>query len=110
MDFSLSEEQQAIFDMASGFAADRIAPHARDWEAEGTIPKELWQDVGELGFGGLNVSEEAGGAGLTRLDSTLVFEASFIYLFCICPIAGGLIVSLTLSLGSTRLLEVGDQS
>ena len=42
--------------------------------------------------------------------SMLVFEASFIYLFCICPIAGGLIVSLTLSLGSTRLLEVGDQS
>ena len=75
MDFALSEEQQAIFDMAQGFAADRIAPNARDWETEGTIPKELWLEVGELGFGGLYVSEENGGAGLTRLDSTLVFEA-----------------------------------
>ena len=75
MDFALSEEQQAIFDMAQAFGADRITPHARDWEAEGTIPKDLWREVGELGFGGLYVDEELGGAGLTRLDSTLVFEA-----------------------------------
>ena len=75
MDFSLSDEQHAIFDMAQSFGADQIAPHARTWEAEGTIPKNLWHAVGELGFGGLNVAEDAGGAGLTRLDATLVFEA-----------------------------------
>jgi alkylation response protein AidB-like acyl-CoA dehydrogenase len=75
MDFSLSEEQHAIFDMAHSFGADQIAPCARTWEAEGTIPKDLWRAVGELGFGGLNVAEDAGGAGLTRLDATLVFEA-----------------------------------
>ena len=75
MDFSLSDEQQAITDMALSFGADRIAPFARDWEAEGTIPKELWRDVGELGFGGLYVGEASGGAGLTRLDATFVFEA-----------------------------------
>ena len=75
MDFSLSEEQDAIFDMAAAFAADRIAPNARTWEADGTIPKELWTDIAALGFGGLNVSEDAGGSGLGRLDSTLVFEA-----------------------------------
>jgi alkylation response protein AidB-like acyl-CoA dehydrogenase len=75
MDFSLSEEQHAIFDMAQSFGADQIAPCARTWEAEGTIPKDLWRAVGELGFGGLNVAEDAGGAGLTRLDATLVFEA-----------------------------------
>jgi len=75
MDFALSEEQSAIFDMAHAFGQDRIAPHARDWEKAGTIPKELWPQVGELGFGGLYVSEEAGGAGLSRLEATLVFEA-----------------------------------
>jgi alkylation response protein AidB-like acyl-CoA dehydrogenase len=75
MDFSLSVEQHAIFDMAQSFGADQIAPCARTWEAEGTIPKDLWRAVGELGFGGLNVAEDAGGAGLTRLDATLVFEA-----------------------------------
>ena len=32
MDFALSEEQVAIFDMAYAFGQDEIAPFARDWE------------------------------------------------------------------------------
>ena len=75
MEFALTEEQQAIFDMARDFGQTRIAPFARDWEAEGSIPRDLWPDLAELGFGGLYVAEEHGGAGLTRLDGTLVFEA-----------------------------------
>ena len=75
MDFALTEEQTAIFDMAYAFGQEHIAPFARQWEAEGTIPKELWPKIGELGFGGLYVSDEEGGSGLTRLDATLVFEA-----------------------------------
>ena len=75
MDFALSEEQSAIFDMAYAFSQDAIAPHARDWEIAQTIPKDLWPKVGELGFGGLYVSEDGGGTGLSRLDATLVFEA-----------------------------------
>ncbi len=75
MDFALSEEQTAIFDMAHAFGQERIAPFARDWEAAGTIPKELWPEIAQLGFGSLYVSEESGGSGLSRLDATLVFEA-----------------------------------
>ncbi|QBF32236.1 acyl-CoA dehydrogenase family protein [Thalassococcus sp. S3] len=75
MDFALTEEQSAIFDMAHAFGQEHIAPHARDWEAAGTIPKELWPQIAELGFGSLYVSEESGGSGLSRLDATLVFEA-----------------------------------
>ena len=75
MDFALNEEQTAIFDMAHAFGQENIAPHAHQWEKDGTIPKELWPEVGALGFGGLYVSEDTGGAGLTRLYATLVFEA-----------------------------------
>jgi alkylation response protein AidB-like acyl-CoA dehydrogenase len=75
MDFALSDEQTAIFEMAHAFGQEMIAPHARAWEAAGTIPKSLWPKLAELGFAGLYVSEESGGAGLSRLDSTLVFEA-----------------------------------
>ncbi|AWI83482.1 acyl-CoA dehydrogenase [Alloyangia pacifica] len=75
MEFAPSEEQQAIFDMARAFGQEHIAPFARDWEAAGTIPRDLWPKLAELGFGGLYVSEESGGSGLTRLDATLVFEA-----------------------------------
>ena len=84
MDFALSEEQEAIFDMAKAFGAEHIAPYARDWEKAGTIPKDLWPKVAELGLGGIYVSEEYGGSGLTRLDATLVFEA----LAMSCPAVG----------------------
>jgi len=84
MDFALSEEQQAIFEMAHAFGQEHIAPHARDWERQGTIPKELWPKVAELGLGGIYVSEEHGGSGLSRLDATLVFEA----LAMACPSVG----------------------
>ncbi|WP_282118527.1 acyl-CoA dehydrogenase family protein [Ruegeria atlantica] len=75
MNFATTEEQNAIFDMAHDFGQENIAPFARQWEAEGTIPKDLWPRIGELGFGGLYVSEDSGGSGLSRLDATLVFEA-----------------------------------
>ena len=84
MDFALSEEQQAIFDMALAFGQENIAPFAREWEAEGTIPKTLWPQLAELGLGGLYVSEDYGGTGLSRLDATLVFEA----LAMSCPAVG----------------------
>ncbi|MCF6273877.1 MAG: acyl-CoA dehydrogenase family protein [Rhodobacteraceae bacterium] len=84
MDFALSDEQQMIFDMAHGFGQSEIAPHAQAWEEEGTIPKSLWPKIAALGFGGLYVSEEYGGSGLSRLDATLVFEA----LAMACPAVG----------------------
>ncbi len=84
MDFALSEEQVMIFDMARSFGEEHIAPFARDWEAAGTIPKALWPQIAELGFGGLYVSEDYGGSGLSRLDATLVFEA----LAMSCPAVG----------------------
>ena len=84
MDFALGEEQQAVFDMARDFGSEQIAPHARAWEDAGTIPRELWTQVAALGLGGVYVSEDFGGSGLTRLDATLVFEA----LAMACPSVG----------------------
>ncbi len=84
MDFSLSEEQTLIFDMAKGFGEENIAPYAEEWEAKGSIPKVLWKGLAELGLGGIYVSEEYGGSGLSRLDATLVFEA----LAMSCPAVG----------------------
>ncbi|MGB3281201.1 MAG: acyl-CoA dehydrogenase family protein [Pseudorhodobacter sp.] len=75
MTLSLTEEQHAIFEMAKGFGQQTIAPFARDWEKAGEIPKTLWPEVAALGLGGIYVSDDFGGSGLTRLDATLVFEA-----------------------------------
>ncbi|MEM9049371.1 MAG: acyl-CoA dehydrogenase family protein [Pseudomonadota bacterium] len=93
MEFALSEEQQAIFDMARDFGAERIAPHAQRWEAEGTIPRDVLEASAALGMAGIYVSEEMGGSDLSRLDATLIFEglsmacpsvASFISIHNMC--------------------------
>ena len=75
MDFELSETQSIISDMAVAFGDERIAPYARDWEREGTIPRDLWRSAGQNGFGGIAVEEDSGGSGLSRVDGTLIFEA-----------------------------------
>lgn len=75
MNFELTEEQLAIQEMALNFGEAEIAPHAAQWEEEGTIPKALLRQVGDLGFAGIYVSEEHGGSNLTRLDAAIIFEA-----------------------------------
>ncbi|MDT0618333.1 acyl-CoA dehydrogenase family protein [Salinisphaera sp. P385] len=75
MDFELSEDQRAYREAAATFAASELAPHAAEWDAESHFPKDVISAAGELGFCGLYAPEEAGGLGLSRLDSSIVFEA-----------------------------------
>ncbi|MEO2265929.1 acyl-CoA dehydrogenase family protein [Pseudoalteromonas sp. YIC-656] len=74
MDFNLSEDQLAFADMAERFAAQEMAPFAAKWDQEHIFPKETIQKAGELGFCALYTPEEAGGLGLSRLDSSIIFE------------------------------------
>ena len=73
--FSLTDDQIAIQDMARKFTADRITPFAGDWDERSHYPIEVWKAAGELGFGAIYVSEENGGIGLGRLDAALIMEA-----------------------------------
>jgi len=73
--FSLTEDQLAIQDMARKFTADEITPHAAKWDEEHIFPRETIQKAAELGFGGIYVSEESGGIGLGRLESAIIMEA-----------------------------------
>jgi alkylation response protein AidB-like acyl-CoA dehydrogenase len=75
MDFALSEEQQSIFDLARDFGQTAIAPHALKWDQDMMMPKEMLREAASLGLASIYVPEEHGGAGLTRLDAVLVFEA-----------------------------------
>ena len=73
--FDLTEDQIAIQDMARRFTADRITPFAAQWDEEHHYPVEVWKAAGELGFGGIYVSEASGGIGLGRIESALIIEA-----------------------------------
>lgn len=73
--FSLTEDQLAIQDMAQKFTADAITPHASKWDEEHIFPRDVIKQSAELGFGGIYVSEESGGIGLGRLESAIIMEA-----------------------------------
>ena len=75
MDFTLSEEQAAIREMAAAFAASDIAPYAVAWDQDRHFPVETLRKTAELGLAGIYVRDDAGGSGLSRLDAALVFEA-----------------------------------
>jgi alkylation response protein AidB-like acyl-CoA dehydrogenase len=66
MDFSLTEEQQALKDEARRWLSTRYP--ADGWnEAD-------WQELAELGWLGVSVAEDAGGAGLSFLEEAVLFE------------------------------------
>ena len=75
MEFALSEEQNILFNTAKEFGEECIAPNVYEWEKKEEIPRDALRKAGELGLGGMIVAERDGGAGMTRLDGTLVFEA-----------------------------------
>ncbi|MEM9277257.1 MAG: acyl-CoA dehydrogenase family protein [Pseudomonadota bacterium] len=87
MNFDLSEEQNAIYDMAFAFGQENIAPHAIEWDEKDRFPKDVVRSVGELGMAGIYVREDVGGSDLTRLDAALIFEA----LAYACPSIGSFI-------------------
>ena len=75
MDFALTEEQEAIQDMARRFAADELAPHAAEWDEKKHFPVDVIRKSAELGLAGIYTREDVGGSGLGRLDAALIFEA-----------------------------------
>jgi alkylation response protein AidB-like acyl-CoA dehydrogenase len=74
MDFELSEEQRAFQATARQFAAERLAPHAADWDKRCHFPVEALREAASLGFAGICCSEPHGGSGLSRLDAAIIFE------------------------------------
>ncbi len=75
MDFALTDEQQAIQEMAQRFAADELAPHAAEWDEKKHFPVDVIKKSAELGLAGIYTREDVGGSGLGRLDAALIFEA-----------------------------------
>jgi alkylation response protein AidB-like acyl-CoA dehydrogenase len=71
--FSLGEDQIAVRDMARSFAAEVFAPHAVAWDEAKHFPVAEMRQAAELGMGGIYISSEVGGSGLSRLDATLIF-------------------------------------
>ena len=73
--FDLPEATRELRDLARAFARDKLAPHAQEWDERRHLPVEVLREAAGLGMAALYVREESGGAGLSRLDAAVVFEA-----------------------------------
>lgn len=74
MNFNLTDEQQSLINIAQRFAKDRLAPHYHAREVAQRIERELVLEMGQMGFLGLELPEQYGGAGSDCVTSGLLLE------------------------------------
>jgi alkylation response protein AidB-like acyl-CoA dehydrogenase len=74
MNFSFTEDQQSLQQMAREFAEKEVAPRAAVIDSESVFPQDLFDMMVEMGFTGLCVPEEYGGSGGDEIDKILVVE------------------------------------
>lgn len=71
----LTDEQKEYQKLAYDFAQNELAPNMLKWDEESHFPVDVIKRTADLGFGGLYASTEYGGMGLSRLDTSIIFEA-----------------------------------
>jgi alkylation response protein AidB-like acyl-CoA dehydrogenase len=71
VNLKLTEEHRLIQDMARDFAQKEVAPIAAEIDEEARFPSETVKRMGELGFMGIEISEEWGGTGMDTLSYVL---------------------------------------
>jgi alkylation response protein AidB-like acyl-CoA dehydrogenase len=74
LDFELGKEQREIRDRAAEFADREVAPRAAELDREDRFPTETFEKLADVGFMGLCVPEEYGGAGTDFLSYVLLLE------------------------------------
>jgi acyl-CoA dehydrogenase len=74
VDFTLTDEQKNLRDLAHDFAEKEIRPVAWEYDKEGTWPQDVIEKAHEVGLMNTHVPEEYGGAGLDYLDGCLIEE------------------------------------
>jgi acyl-CoA dehydrogenase len=74
VDFTLTDEQKNLRDLAHDFAEKEIRPVAWEYDKEGTWPQDVIDKAHEVGLMNTHVPEEYGGAGLSYFDGCLIEE------------------------------------
>lgn len=104
MDFSFSEEQLMIQDVARRIAQEKIAPSAEHFDRSGEFPLENVRLLGENGLMGIEVPDQYGGAGM----DTIAYVLAMIEVAA-ADAAHSTIVSVNNSLFCTGILKHGSE-
>jgi len=74
LDFTLTESQRAVQELARKFAEEEIRPHVMKYDESQEFPFEIIQKAPQLGFMGMTWPEELSGAGLTEMEAIIIIE------------------------------------
>jgi acyl-CoA dehydrogenase len=74
IDFSLTDEQEALREVAHDFAEKEIRPVAWTYDRDGTWPRAIIEKAWEVGLMNPHIPEEYGGAGASVTDGVLIEE------------------------------------
>ena len=103
--FPFTEEHEMIRQAARDFAQKEIAPIAAEFDESGEFPHATIKKMGEMGFMGIEVPEQYGGAGMDTLAYVLALEE-----ICRADAAHGTIMSVNNSLYAYGLLKFGTEA
>src|SRR5574342_335812 len=102
--FQLNPEHEMIRQAARDFAQKEIAPIAAQFDETGDFPSKTIKKMGEMGFMGIEVPEEYGGAGMDTLAYVLALEE-----ICKADASHGVIMSVNNSLFCHGLMKYGSE-
>lgn len=103
--YPLSDEHKMLRDAARDFAKNEIAPVAAEFDESGEFPHKTVKKMGEMGFMGIEVPEDYGGAGMDTLAYVLALEE-----ICRADAAHGVIMSVNNSLYCYGILKFGTEA
>jgi alkylation response protein AidB-like acyl-CoA dehydrogenase len=102
--YPLTDEHKMLRDAARDFAQKEIAPIAADLDESGEFPHATMKKMGSLGFMGIEVPEDYGGAGMDALSYVLALEE-----ICKVDASHGVIMSVNNSLYCHGILKFGTE-
>src|SRR5215208_2051289 len=102
--YALGEEHKMIRDAARDFAQNEIVPIAAEFDESGEFPQVTIKKMGEMGFMGIEISEEYGGAGMDTLAYVLALEE-----ICKADASHGVIMSVNNSLYCHGIMKFGTE-
>ena len=74
VDFTLTDEQKSLRELAHDFAEKEIRPVAWEYDRDGTWPEDVLRKAWDVGLMNTHIDEEYGGPGVSYLEGTLIEE------------------------------------
>ena len=102
VDFSFTEEQEAVRKTAREFAENEVAPRAREAEETGEWPRDVWEEAIDAGLVGLGIPQEYGGAGMGATETAIMCEE-------VASVDAGMLAAIGTQFGSNMIAEFGTE-